>query len=130
MSFIMFKYPTLPTAPPTSNLPFEFNGISTKGFCTYPFSFGDLLATTTIPPSEPFPFICMVNLSSSFFILLAIILAIVNVLPSAATATGLKSCVILAFSTKCVVFAHIILTLPSYAKNFIILSLLSILYLL
>ena len=47
---------------------------------------------------------------------------IVNNLPNAAVATGLKSCIFLAFSTNSVVDAHINDILSSYAKNFNILS--------
>jgi len=47
---------------------------------------------------------------------------IVSTLPRAAVVSGLKSCIILAFSTKFVVYMHITEIFPSYAKNFIIWS--------
>lgn len=40
ISFITFIYPSVPTAPLTSSFPNSFNGMSTCGSVTYPFSFG------------------------------------------------------------------------------------------
>ena len=91
ISLITLIYPCSPTAPLTSSFPNSFNGISTCGFTTYPFTSGLLLQVATIICIGPFPFICTVSLSVTFFISAPIMTVIVSILPNAAVATGLKS---------------------------------------
>ena len=98
----MFKYPCFPTAPPTSIFPCSFNGNSICGFCIYALTFGVLSDTAIIEPIGPFPFICALMLSFSFFNSTPINATAVNNLPSAAVVVGVKSCIFLASSTSSV----------------------------
>ena len=122
ISFIIYNIPYFPTAVPTSNFPLSFNGKSTFGFCTYPFISILLFTIAFSDPSGPSAFIWRVIVSLSSFSPLPIIHPIVNNLPNAAVATGLKSCIFLASSTSSVVSIHFTFTFPLYANPLTILS--------